>query len=166
MHTNPNPTTPRRSWKRRGLVALGITAALAGAVGIAWAAGVGPGAFGHGFCTPGMARDFAEFRIHKVLQKVDASPAQEQQIMAIVDGLFAKHQAMAAAHRELHQRLLAALTGPAVDRAAIEAVRQEAVTRIDQASKDLATALGDVAEVLTPAQRQQLAALAKEHMQQ
>jgi protein CpxP len=166
MDTNPTPTPPRRSWKRRGLVALGITAVLAGAVGIAWAAGVGPAAFGHGFCKPGMARDFAEFRIHKALQKVDASPAQEQQIMAIVDGLFARHQAMTAVHRELHQRLLAALTGPTVDRAAIEAVRREAVTRIDQGSKDLATAVGEIADVLTPAQRQQLAALAKEHMQQ
>jgi len=166
MDTNPNPTTPKRSWKRRGLVALGITAVLAGAVGIAWAAAVGPAALGHGFCKPGMARDFAEFRIHKALQKVDASPAQEQQIMAIVDGLFAKHRAMAAVHGEMHQRLLVALMGPTVDRAAIEAVRQGAVTRIDQGSKDLAKAVGDIAEILTPAQRQQLAALAKEHMQQ
>jgi Spy/CpxP family protein refolding chaperone len=40
------------------------------------------------------------------------------------------------------------------------------VTRIDQGSKDLAKAVGDIAEILTPAQRQQFAALAKEHMQQ
>ena len=66
----------------------------------------------------------------------------------------------------MHQQLLAALTGPTVDRAAIEAVRAGAITLIDQGSKDLAKSVGDIADVLTPAQRQQLAALAKEHMQQ
>ena len=86
--------------------------------------------------------------------------------MAIVDGLFAKHQAMAAVHEQMHQQLLAALTAPTVDRAAIETVRADAITRIDQGSKDLAKAVGDIAEVLTPAQRQQLAALAAQHMQQ
>ncbi len=166
MDTNANAATPARRWRRGGFVALGLGAMLAGAAGIAWAAGVGPGMIGHGFCRPGMGREFVEFRIHKALGKVDASEAQEQQIMAIVDGLFAKHQAMAAAHEQMHQQLLAALTGPTVDRAAIEAVRADAITRLAAGSKDLAKAVGDIAEVLTPAQRQQLAALAAQHVQQ
>lgn len=166
MDTNSTAAKPTRSWRRGGLVALGLGAVLAGAAGIAWAAGVGPGVIGHGFCRPGMGRDFVEFRIHRALGKVNASAAQEQQIMAIADGLFAKHQAMAAVHHQLHQQLLAALTAPTVDRAAIEAVRADAVTRIEAGSRDLAKAVGDIAEVLTPAQRQQLAALATQHMQQ
>ncbi len=158
-------STKRGSWKRRGLIAAGLAAALAGAVGIAWAAGVGPAMAGHGFCKQGMARDFVEFRIHKALAKVNASEAQEQQITAIVDGLFAEHQAMAAERTQLHQRIAAALTGPTVDRAALEAVRVEVVQHIDQGSKDLAKAIGDIAEILTPAQRQQLAALHAQHFE-
>jgi Spy/CpxP family protein refolding chaperone len=166
MDTIENVPRPASKWRRPGLIALGLVAVLAGAIGIAWAAGVGPAALHHGFCRSGVARDFVEFRIHKALRQVNASDAQEQQITAIVDGLFAEHQAMAAVHQQLHQQLLAALTGPTVDRAAIEAVRAGAVSRIDQGSKDLAKALGDIAEVLTSAQRQQLATLAKGHMQQ
>ena len=137
MDTLETPTQSTRRWKGRSVIALGLVLVLAAAAGIAWAAGVGP-----------------------------ASDAQEQQIAAIVDSLFAKHQAMAAVHQQMHQQLLAALTGPTVDRAAIEAVRAGAITLIDQGSKDLAKSVGDIADVLTPAQRQQLAALAKEHMQQ
>ena len=166
MDSKENLAQPARRLGKRSLVALGIAAVLAGAVGIAWATGVAPGVMGHGFCRSGMGRDFVEFRIQKMLKQVNASDAQDQQIMAIVDGLFAKHQAMAGIHQQLHQQLLAAVTGPTVDRAAVEAVRAQAVARIDEATKDLAKAVGDIAEVLTPAQRQQLAALAKEHMQQ
>jgi Spy/CpxP family protein refolding chaperone len=166
MDTLETPTQSTRRWKGRSVIALGLVLVLAAAAGIAWAAGVGPAMLGHGFCRPGLGRDFVEFRIHKALTKVNASDAQEQQIAAIVDSLFAKHQAMAAVHQQMHQQLLAALTGPTVDRAAIEAVRAGAITLIDQGSKDLAKSVGDIADVLTPAQRQQLAALAKEHMQQ
>jgi Spy/CpxP family protein refolding chaperone len=165
MDNAEKPTTRKGSWRRRGLVALGIAGAVAAAAGIAWAAGVGPGGFGHGFCKPGMAKDFMEFRIHKALQQVDASPAQERQIMAIVDGLAAKHQAMAAERTALHQKIAAALTGPTVDRAALEAVRVEVMQRLDEGSKDLAKAVGDIAEVLTPAQRQQLAELHRQHFE-
>ncbi|MBZ5590361.1 MAG: Spy/CpxP family protein refolding chaperone [Acidobacteriia bacterium] len=166
MDTLEGPTQSTSKGKRRGLIGIGLVAALGAAVGIAWATGVGPAMVGHGFCRQGMGRDFVEFRIHKALTKVNASDAQEQQISAIVDSLFAKHQAMAAVHQQMHQQILAALTGATVDRAAIETVRAGAITLIDQGSKDLAKAVGDIADVLTPAQRQQLAALAKEHMQQ
>ncbi len=166
MDTNATVTQSKRSRRRRGLVALGIAGALAAAAGIAWATGAAPAALGHGLCRAGHGKDFAEYRIHKALKQVNASDAQEQQIMAIVDGLFAEHQAMAGIHGELHQRLVAALTGQTVDRAASEAVRADAVARLDKGSKDLAKAVGDIADVLTPAQRQQLAALAKQHMEQ
>ncbi len=165
MDNETTATTAKTTRKRRVLVVTGLAAVLAGAVGIASAAGVGPAMAGHGFCRHGMGRDFVEFRIQKALQKVNASAAQEQQIMAIVDDLFAKHQAMAADRQKLHQRIAAALTGATVDRAALEAVRADAVQRMDQCSKDLAKAIGDIAEILTPAQRQQLAALHAQHFE-
>ncbi len=166
MDTNPNVTQSKHRLRTGGLVALAVAGALAAAAGIAWATGAMPAALGHGMCRAGMGRDFVEFRVHKALKQVNATDAQEQQIMGIVDGLFAQHQAMAGVHRQYHDRLVAALTGPTVDRAAIEAVRADAMTKLDQGTKDLAQALGDIAQVLTPAQRQQLAALAKAHMAQ
>ncbi len=165
MDSETNATIPRRSWRRPALIAGGLVGVLAAAVGVAWAAGVGPAMAGHGFCGRGMGRDFVEFRIHKALGKVNATDAQERQIMAVVDGLFAKHEGMAAERQQLHQRIAAALTGPTVDRAALEAVRVEAIERLDQGSKDLVKAVGDIAEILTPAQRQQLAALHGQHIE-
>ncbi len=163
MSQTETPASPRRSWRRVGLIAAVLVVAAAGAVGLARAAGVGPASFGHGCLRPGMARDFAEFRVQKMLRKIDATDAQQKQILAILDGVFARHEANAGARQQLHREILAALTGPTVDRAALETARAEAVSRIEQCSKDLAKALGDMAEVLTPAQRQELASLAQQH---
>jgi Spy/CpxP family protein refolding chaperone len=163
--SNPQDLTHPEGRRRHAMIALGLGAVLAGAVGIAWAAGVRPAGFFHGCHNPAMVRDFVEFRIGKALKQVGASDAQQQQIMAIVNAQFDKHMGMAAVHEQMHQQLLAALTGATVDRTAVETVRADAITRIDQGSKDLAKALGDIAEVLTPAQRQQLAALHNQHFE-
>ncbi len=165
MSQTEPPARPRRNWRRAGIIAATVVLVTAGAVGLARAAGVGPPSFGHGCLRPGMARDFAEFRVQKMLRKVDATDAQQKQILAILGGVFARHEANAGERKKLHQEILAALTGPTVDRAALETARVEAVSRIELGSKELAKALGDMAEVLTPAQRQQLAALAEQHHQ-
>jgi protein CpxP len=161
MDTIETATQPTNRWKRRSLIALGLVAVLGAAAGIAWAAGVTPATLGHGHASAAAIRDLVEFRVHRALKLVSATQAQEDQILAIVDGLFAEHQQMTGQRELLHQRAAAALTGATVDRAALETVRVEAMQRADQASKDLVKALGDIAEVLTPAQRQQLAALHK-----
>ena len=54
------------------------------------------------------------------------------------------------------QRASALLTQPQVDRGAIEAFRAEQMELAEAASKRIAQALGDAAEVLTPAQRHQV----------
>lgn len=165
MDTIATPTQPTNRWKRRGLIALGLGAVLVGAAGIAWAAGLGHGAFGHGGCRAGLMRERVEFGTHRALKRVNGTQAQEDQILAIVDGLFAKHQKMTSEREQFHQRITAALTGATVDRAALEAVRVEAIQHMDLASKDLVKAVADIAEVLTPAQRQQLAELHKRHFE-
>jgi Spy/CpxP family protein refolding chaperone len=161
--TTPTDTTrastpPGASWLNTSLVALGATVVLVGGFGIARASGVGPALMCHRH-SRAMAHDFVEFRVAKALDKVGASDAQKQQIKAIVEAEFAKHQAMALAHEDLHRQLLAALGGETVDRAAIETARAQAIAKIDEGSKDLARTVGDIAEVLTPAQRSQLAQL-------
>ena len=162
--TNPEtPTTGRRRFMRPGLVALGVGALLAGLAGLAWASGVGPAAFGHGFCRGSHMKEFAEFKAHRMLKQVNATQAQEDQILAILDAELGKHQQMGGMRHELHQKLAAALTSDTVDRAALEAIRVEAIQHLDTGSKELVKAIGDIAEVLTPAQRKQLAEL---HRQQ
>ena len=163
MDALETPNRPARRWLKPALLGLGAVVVVGGALGMAHAAGVAPMM---AFCRGGhaaMAHDFIEFRVTKALKQIGASDAQQQQVMAILDAQFAKHQGMAAAHEQIHQELLAALTGPTVDRTAIEAVRADVVSRIDQGSKDLAQALGDAANVLTPAQRAQLATLVQQH---
>lgn len=161
METGQTPTRPSKGWLRPGLLGLGLGVALAGAAGLAWASGLGPGAFCHGHPGRGLMRDHVEFRIHRALKEVNASEAQEERILAVVGTLFAQHEQMAGVHHEMHQRALAALTADPIDRAALEAVRTEAIGRVDECSKDLVKAAADIAEVLTPDQRRQLAELAR-----
>ena len=52
--------------------------------------------------------------------------------------------------------LIGLLTAPTVDRAAIEAFRVEKMDIADRASRRVAQALGEAAEVLTPEQRVEL----------
>jgi periplasmic protein CpxP/Spy len=159
------PTNPKTRCRRRGRLALGLVVILGGAAGLAWATGVGPAAVGHHFCRAGGFREMAEFRVHRALKQVDASEAQEERILALLDAQFARHAGMAAVHDEMHQRVLDALTGDTVDRAALEAVRADALRRADDGSRELVGAIADMAEVLTPAQRRQLAELARSHFE-
>jgi len=164
--TTSTTTTKTTRCRRRGrLIATGLGLVALAAAGIAWAAGVTPAAVGRRFGHGAHARDFVEFRIHRELTAVGASDAQEQQILAMVDTLFARHQAHQALHQEMHARVQAALTADTVDRAALEAVRADALRRLDDGSRELVQAIADMAEVLTPAQRQALAARHQEEFQ-
>jgi Spy/CpxP family protein refolding chaperone len=59
-----------------------------------------------------------------------------------------------AANRESMMQLLLA---PEIDRAAMEALRSEQMDQADTISRALVTTLADVADVLTPEQRSELA---------
>jgi Spy/CpxP family protein refolding chaperone len=168
MEDTVTATRPTRRWRRPATVITGLALVLAGIAGLAWATGVGPAAlgpghgFGHGFGKGAHVRDFVEFRVHRELKGVDATEAQEAQILATLDTLFAQHQAHETFRKEMHDQVAAALTGATVDRAALEAARVQILQRADAGSKDLVKAVADMAEVLTPAQRQ---ALAEKHRQ-
>jgi Spy/CpxP family protein refolding chaperone len=60
-----------------------------------------------------------------------------------------------------HSRAIQALEQPTVDRASLEAARAEHLQLGDEASKRIVQLIGDVGDVLTPAQRQALI----EHLQ-
>ena len=69
-----------------------------------------------------------------------------------VDDLLPLHTQIRAARAQAEL----ALTQTPVDRASLEAVRQEHLQLAEQASKRLSQLIGDVGDVLTPAQRQSL----------
>ncbi|HNX48996.1 MAG TPA: periplasmic heavy metal sensor [Thermoanaerobaculaceae bacterium] len=169
MEDNVTATRPTRRWRRPVLVVAGLALVLGGIGGLAWATGVGPATlgpgFGHGFGTGAHVREFVEFRLHRELKAVDATEAQEAQILATLDTLFAAHQAHEAFHKEMHDQVAAALSGATVDRAALEAARVQILRRADLGSKELVKAIADMAEVLTPAQRQALAEKHRQHFE-
>lgn len=165
MENATTPGRPARCRHRAGAITLGLGVLVAAAAGLAWATGVGPATLARHGCRAGHLRDQVVGHVHHALKEVDASADQEARILAILDAQLAGHEGLAAAHDELHRRALAALSGAEVDRAALEAVRAEAIRHADDASRELLDTVAGMAEVLTPAQRQRLAELARTHFE-
>jgi Spy/CpxP family protein refolding chaperone len=88
---------------------------------------------------------------------VDATAEQKQKLTVIAQALAADMQPLHQKMREAHKRGIDLLRQPTVDRAAVEAFRAEQIAAADTASKRLAQALADAADVLTPEQRAKLA---------
>jgi periplasmic protein CpxP/Spy len=106
----------------------------------------GGGMFGFG---PQRMIDFA-------LTSVGATAEQKQKISSIVAGAMTELMPLRDRRDAARQKLTALLKADTVDRAAIEKLRAEEFAAFEAGSKRAAQALGEAAEVLTPAQRQQL----------
>jgi Spy/CpxP family protein refolding chaperone len=152
----------RRLFDRRTLLA--FAAGIAVTLGVGLSAGaVALGGWHHGSVMDG-THSVAEVHAHvdhmlkHFYVEVDATEAQKAQIGPLVkqtvDDLLPLHTQIRAT------RALAelALTQSTVDRASLEAVREQHVQLAEQASKRLSQLIGDVGDVLTPAQRQSLIA--------
>jgi Spy/CpxP family protein refolding chaperone len=115
--------------------------------------------FGHGdhaFEDPEQARAHIEGHVGFFLDRLDASPTQKERIVEILSGSLVELHALRERHRERHEEILDVLTGPEIDRQAIEALREQELALAEDASLSLAATLADVAEVLTPEQRAEL----------
>lgn len=116
---------------------------------------------GHGF---GHFETMSEAEIEKKMSRlvkhvaieIDATPEQTTKItrliVAVAKDIQPLRSTFKASGRELHELLMA----PTINREAIEKIRLQRLADADNASKELMTALTDVAEVLTPEQRQTL----------
>ncbi len=101
-----------------------------------------------------------ESRIERMVKhvaiEIDATQEQQEQITALVTAvamdLKPMHNRMRATGKELHVLLLA----DTIDRAALERLRAERLAEAERISKNLVGALADVAEVLSPEQREVL----------
>jgi periplasmic protein CpxP/Spy len=153
----PNAPVGRRRFGRWLLLAtLLVTAAATG--GIASRA-IGQHAYGPfmgGPLDPARVEDRADRMTRHVAIEIDASNEQQEKLRTIVksavrDLLPIREKSLLA--RERAQTLL---TGPTIDRAAIEQLRSEQMAFADAASKRFVQALADAADVLTPEQRRKL----------
>ena len=100
---------------------------------------------------------FVEWKVEDMLDEVEATDDQREKVSAITTAALADMGEFRDFRREGRQALVEALTQETVDREALEALRQSKLETADRASRRLLTALADVAEVLTPAQRAELA---------
>lgn len=99
----------------------------------------------------------AEWMTDRLMSDVNASAAQKTKARGIADAAAGDLQNLVVQHRENRKALVAMLKEPTLDRNKLEALRAGSLHSFDEASKRIATAMGDLADVLTPAQRLQLA---------
>ncbi len=101
-----------------------------------------------------------EARIERMVKhaaiEIDATHEQQEKIIvlatAVAKDLKPVHDRMRATGKELHALLLA----DTIDRAALEQLRAERLADAERISRNLVSALADVAEVLSPEQRKLL----------
>lgn len=110
--------------------------------------GGGPG-FGKG--PEHMAR-----HAERLLDSVKATPEQRSQVKALVQAAMSDMKAQRESGKALRQRDAELFSAPNVDARAVEALRQQKLAQMDQASKRMMQLRLDVARVLTPEQRKQL----------
>ena len=106
---------------------------------------------------------FVEWKVDDMLDEVDATDDQRERVQAIVKAAVADLQEVRDLKREMRQDLVTALTSETIDRDALELLRQRKMETVDRMSQRALTALADAAEVLTHAQRQELATEWKSH---
>jgi Spy/CpxP family protein refolding chaperone len=161
METQDRSTGKRRRFFKRAAIATLIGGIAAGIGFKAFAQGGGCGWHGCGYAAGPLDAASVDQHLDRALKhlyvEIDATDEQKQRLEPIVkqavkDLLPVREKAHAA-----RKQAIELLAADRIDRGAIEALRAEQLQLAEQASRRFTQALGDVAEVLTPAQRKQLA---------
>jgi|SRR5215470_3561467 len=112
------------------------------------------GHFGGGsFFTPGRV----ERMVNRVARAVDASSEQKQKITEVFRGAADDLNALRQKRLDGRKQMVEVLAAPTIDRGKLEALRAAQMQLADAASKRLTAAVADAGDVLTPAQRTELA---------
>lgn len=165
--TQPTAGKPRPRLGRIALAALvtvGVAGAFAGsAIGGDWSSRAqGPGhhrmMFAASFDPAQMDERIGKMVDHLAIE-IDATDEQKTQLKTIfVDAAndLMPLREKAGDRGEAAAELIGLLTQPTVDRAAVETFRADKIALADEASRRVADALVDAAEVLTPEQREKV----------
>jgi len=127
-----------------------------------WGSGFGPvgwhhGGWGGGPPDPAQIEDRADRAVRHLAIEIDATTEQQDKIRAIVKAALTDLLPLLDERKAARERARELLTRPTIDRAELEKFRAEHMAMWEGASKRITQALGDVAEALTPQQRQKLA---------
>ncbi|MFM1988995.1 MAG: hypothetical protein RJA99_1952 [Pseudomonadota bacterium] len=163
------PRFPSRRWRAAGFAVaaaglLALGACSHGPQGGGWGDGLREGHH-HGWrggpmsgpMDPEQAARFAERMADRIVREVDGSPEQKVKLQAIAQGAITELAPMREQMRTARREGMALLAAPTIDRGAIEALRAKQLAAADGASRRMAQAMADAAEVLTPEQRTKLA---------
>ncbi len=144
----------RRAWPRvivaAGLVACAVALGAGDFVGTA----VGMEHFGWG---QGARMAMVQHVVAHALDSVGATSAQEAKAHDIVAAKFAEMGSDTDQADAMRKHALELLSAPTLDRGAVEALRAAIIARLDAKSKLITGGILDIADLLTPAQRAQLA---------
>ena len=137
------------------LIGLGALALLI-AAGAAWA---------HGPGRRFMARQMITKHVAEAEDYVQATPDQRAKIDASVNNIVSILQSQRQDRRNMHQELVQLLTGDTLTTDQINAVAKEHADKLTALASKVAPEIVNIHNVLTPAQRQKLAARAQEMRQ-
>ena len=159
------PSTPGGDNSRRRFFWRAATATVI--AGLATGIGARAFAYGGGFCgwqhAGFMGADPATLDAHldralkHLYVEIDATDAQQQQLIPIVKGAAQDLLPLRAKMHDARRQAVELLSQQNIDRAALETLRAEQLKLAEMASQRFTQALADVADVLTPDQRKQLA---------
>ncbi len=117
----------------------------------------------------GMTPEMSAKRIDRMIERLlsDGTPEQKTKVRTLANAAAKDLMPLRKQRREAHQQGMTLLAQPNIDRAALEQVRATEMQLDEQTSRRMTSALADIAEVLTPAQRvrvaEQLAKRGKHH---
>jgi Spy/CpxP family protein refolding chaperone len=102
-------------------------------------------------------------RLGRILDKVNATPAQRSQIQAIWQGLRPQLKTARQQHEAIRQQIVTALSAQTIDPSAVEKLRQQGMTWADKTSSLFTQGMVQTAQVLTPDQRKLAAQEFEQH---
>ena len=138
---------------------------VAGIGAVAQGAGLGAmhqGMMMNGNASPADIAAHVDHMLKHLYVEIDATPAQQAQIGPLVQQAVTDLLPLRPQFQAGHTQFVQALTQGTIDRNGMETARESQLQLADQGSKRIVQLLGDVGNVLTPAQRQSLAT----HLQQ
>jgi Spy/CpxP family protein refolding chaperone len=163
-HSQPDgpQAAPRRRRRWPLIAAIALAAAVAGGIATNAVSQHRFGGYWHG---PGMmmgpfdparAEEHADRAVRHVAIEIDATSEQQEKLRAIVKAALKDLLPMREKAQAARQRAHGLLMQQNIDRAAIEAFRVEQMGLADTASKRIAQAIGEAADVLTYEQRRKI----------